>query len=151
MPATAHNHTTRDIKVLGQCPGCDQYRVARADRRIELSWYEADFSEHYYVTVDGIEVHRVLTQADAARLARQHRRRGIGLGPSYQPGDTYHGFDSQEEAQAAGRAVALSDGSTKDDLWPRFLVHRIEGQWTPITDDAWYAVADSYRKEGGDS
>lgn len=33
-----HNHTTRDIKPLGQCPACDRYRATTPEPKRALRW-----------------------------------------------------------------------------------------------------------------
>ena len=33
VPAPEHNHFTRAIKPVGQCPGCDEYHALEAGRR----------------------------------------------------------------------------------------------------------------------
>lgn len=108
-------------------------RTDYADERIVVSSYNgAWFSAHYYAEVDGVEVHRVLTEGDAARLNRQ---RGSAI---ERAGDTSHAFDTVEDARAAAQAV-VDDPSNRsfDDEWPRHLVSRTEGQWVSTSEDEW--------------
>lgn len=107
--------------------------AALEEQRIELSWFDIAQSVHTFVKVDGIEVHRMLSEGDVSRLNRQHP----GAWHRYTTRDTYHGFDSEEEAVSAARAVIASDLSTLDPSWPRFLVERQQGRWVPVTAEYW--------------
>lgn len=82
-------------------------------------------SSHHYVTVDGVEVFRVLTEGDAARYNRAHPS-----GPRIKPGESHPAFDSEESAWSAGIAV-LVDGSGYDEEHGCHLVHRVAGAWVP--------------------
>lgn len=121
--------------------GCMTSDEQAGDDRIEISSYPGAFgSTHVYVKVDGVEVHRVLTEAGAARLNREKRRYGLGSG-DYSPGETYQGFDSEEDAIAAGRAVLADEGRTGlESDWPRHLVHRVDGAWTPLDPETYWAT-----------
>lgn len=86
------------------------------------------------LTVDKVEVHRVLSEGDAAAVNRARRDPAM----KYLPGETCSGFDSEGDALGAGRAVAESDGATLEDDWPRFVVVRRDGAWVPIGTDEVY-------------
>lgn len=112
------------------------------DDRLEISCYPGAYlSTHFYVKVDGVEVHRVLSEGDAGRLNREKRRYGSSMS-DYAPGETYQGFDSQDEALAAGRAVLTDDARTGFEAdWPRHLIHRLDGVWTPLDPEQYWTTA----------
>lgn len=121
----------------------DDPDLAGMDGRIDITSYgSVAFSVHHYVTVDGTEVHRVLTEGDAARLNRGRRE------PSalrYRPLDTYHGFDTVEQARAAGEAALVDlDGDRVgyDETWPRILLARRDGSWEPLDQEDLYELVD---------
>lgn len=103
------------------------------DERVEVTSYDGTwFSTHYYAKVDGVELHRVLSEGDTARLNRGRNS------SDYRPGDSYQGFDSTEDALAAARAVLDdTDRTGLDPEWPRHLVRRVDGRWVPTSADAW--------------
>jgi len=126
------------------------------DERITVDWYDRTIvwnTEHFYVKVDvpenvgvrdRIEVHRVLTEGDAARLNRNRPEDSVSR---YQPFETYHGFDTVEEARAAGEVALVDlDGERVgyEESWPRVLVQRVQGKWVPIQDAEYWALRDAY-------
>lgn len=121
-----------------------------ADERIDVSCFPGAYgSTHFYAKVEGVEVHRVLTDGDAGRLNREKRRYGISPG-DYKPGETYQGFDSEDEAVAAARAILADEARTGfEQDWPRHLVHRVRGAWTPLDPEQyWAGTTNPYLDQG---
>lgn len=117
------------------------------DERIDVSWYNrltVYNSEHFYTKVDRVEVHRVLSEGDASRLNRGRPESEAAL--RYRPSDTYHGFDSVEDARAAGE-VALADLYGErvgfDTEGERMLVIRDQGTWRPVSMGEYWALVDA--------
>lgn len=126
--------------------GEDYPQLDGLDPRIEISSFggQAAFSTHFYAKVERVEVHRVLSEGDAARL---NRGRPMDSAARYLFLDTYHGFDSVEDVRAAAE-IALDDwiGSriSYDETWPRILLIREAGLWVPISTERYYTMYDNY-------